>query len=359
MKVFEIFEKIGFGKKIKLKRIFLISLIITLFFVTVGVTPLLWTWNEHLKYNLSPNEMIEPYNENIINFSEKFDEYLSNSNAYDNTPRAEFDLLKKYIYKEFEYISDFSNNLAIHHLDSINDIFERGSDDCDGFAIITCSILRYRGYNAYVLMNMIHAWVNVYDNNDLFNYNFFNALNSPFVKFNDLGSEFFINEICFQFSIYILIASSSLIIINIMAFTGLDLTRKIKKRYSQWLFDISVQRPSLPSKKTIYENIKTTLIDIYYYIKDFFTFVYQNFLAISFILVYFVVTLYTTLFLIGIIGVYSGVWNYEESYLQRGIRLEEQGIFIISGFLLANFWLVIYLTGINTIWSRLGKNNTI
>ena len=68
----------------------------------------------------------------------------------------------RFVYQEITYGEDITNYLSWDYRPSLSEVLNRGSDDCDGRAIVTCSLLTFRGYNGYVVIGKWHAWVEVH-----------------------------------------------------------------------------------------------------------------------------------------------------------------------------------------------------
>ena len=66
-----------------------------------------------------------------------------------------------YIERKIKYTNDLFNYKALNHLPTAEEVLQSGKDDCDGQAILLCSVLRYAGYEAYAVIGPNHAWVEV------------------------------------------------------------------------------------------------------------------------------------------------------------------------------------------------------
>lgn len=67
----------------------------------------------------------------------------------------------QFIESEILYTSDFFNHASLDHLATAEEVLSSGQDDCDGQAVVLCSVLRYEGYDAYTVVGPSHAWVEV------------------------------------------------------------------------------------------------------------------------------------------------------------------------------------------------------
>jgi hypothetical protein len=66
-----------------------------------------------------------------------------------------------YIERKIKYKNDLFNYKALNHLPTTEEVLQSGKDDCDGQAVLLCSVLRHAGYEAYAVIGPNHAWVEV------------------------------------------------------------------------------------------------------------------------------------------------------------------------------------------------------
>ena len=90
-----------------------------------------------------------------------------------------------YVQSQISYEGDTSNYHSIDHLATTSEILKRGADDCDGQAILIASLLRYRGYDAYVVFGYSHVWVEVHLDNKIISINNPERHDVWYCKFNE------------------------------------------------------------------------------------------------------------------------------------------------------------------------------
>lgn len=130
-----------------------------------------WTWKTQMERLISPQQLVQP--DRVAQFY---------ANMGKSTPEEMF----TYIESEIQYTSDLLNHGALNHLPTAEEVLLDGKDDCDGQAILLCSVLRYAGYTAYTVIGFSHAWVEVEDGQKtLINY----RGGAWFVKFNESSVE--------------------------------------------------------------------------------------------------------------------------------------------------------------------------
>jgi hypothetical protein len=135
----------------------LLSAVIVLFIFSCGGSFNPLVWKSQCERRLSPQHLIQP---------EKVDQL--SQEIGDVTPYEIFE----YIESRILYTHDLFNHASVDHLPTAEEVVRSGKDDCDGQAILLCSVLRNKGYTAYTAIGPSHAWVEVEtDEPLLINYN--------------------------------------------------------------------------------------------------------------------------------------------------------------------------------------------
>ncbi len=143
-----------------------IAAIITVIYLLTGFTPNPLEWPNQIENRIALMESIQPDNPYIIELDAKFEvfyeaEYQKLGSEGMREEQIEAEALEEFLYAEIPYINDFENYLAWEHYPEISEVVTRG-DDCDGMAIVACSILTRRGYENYVLNSKWHSWIEIY-----------------------------------------------------------------------------------------------------------------------------------------------------------------------------------------------------
>jgi len=97
-----------------------------------------------------PRGLVKPDNESITGIS-----------SMANPSSLGLDGFEALIYQLLPYRYDYSIWLIMDYWPSAEEAISMGFEDCDGRAIVACSILRSLGYEAYVIIGLDHAWVEV------------------------------------------------------------------------------------------------------------------------------------------------------------------------------------------------------
>lgn len=157
-----------------IKKSVAISAVVVLFIFSCGGSFNPLSWKSQAERRVSPQVLIQP--EKMASFHADIESY------------AEGDLYKafEFIESEILYTSDFFNHASLDHLATAEEVLSSGQDDCDGQAVLLCSVLRYEGLNAFTVIGPSHAWVEVEtDETLLINY----KGGKGFVRFNESSVE--------------------------------------------------------------------------------------------------------------------------------------------------------------------------
>ncbi|MCA9243075.1 MAG: hypothetical protein KDA32_03905 [Phycisphaerales bacterium] len=63
------------------------------------------------------------------------------------------------VYKRVPYSHDWVTWGVFDHLPTVDEVLSRGTDDCDGRAVVAASTLRHMGYDAWLVTDLLHTWV--------------------------------------------------------------------------------------------------------------------------------------------------------------------------------------------------------
>lgn len=77
-----------------------------------------------------------------------------NTSARGALPYAE-----QVVYQFVPYKNDWETRGVMEHIPTVGEVFEKGADDCDGRAVISASLLRRMGYDAHLVTDLLHMWV--------------------------------------------------------------------------------------------------------------------------------------------------------------------------------------------------------
>ena len=156
-----------------IKKSLAVSTVVVLFIVSCGgsINPVMW--KSQAERRLHPQILIQP---------EKVAQFYQDTFRSTDDPTELFEI----IVSEILYTNDFFNHASLDHLPTAEEVLLTRQDDCDGQAVLLCSVLRYAGYDAYTVVGPSHAWVEVRSEETiLINY----RGGDGFVKFNESSVE--------------------------------------------------------------------------------------------------------------------------------------------------------------------------
>lgn len=162
-------------KTLAVKKSVILSGVLVLFVFGCGgaVNPLLW--KTYIERFSSPEQLIQP--EKAAALYEEMEDNVKDD------PVQVFSVIEWKI----KYKSDVVTYGALNHLATTEEALVRGEDDCDGQAVVLCSVLRHAGYDAYAVIGPYHSWVEVRTGPEVVLVNVEEG--SWFVKFNESVTE--------------------------------------------------------------------------------------------------------------------------------------------------------------------------
>ncbi len=140
--------------------------LLTIVYLFTGFTPNPLAWPDQINHRIALTETIKPQDPQIKVLNYEFEYYFTNKfivlSSYPSDPdELEIYAVSRFISQRITYGEDITNYLSWDYRPSISEVLNRGSDDCDGLAIVACSLLILRGYDSYVVIGKWHAWVEV------------------------------------------------------------------------------------------------------------------------------------------------------------------------------------------------------
>ncbi|MBD3228803.1 MAG: hypothetical protein GF329_11510 [Candidatus Lokiarchaeota archaeon] len=190
MSVIFIVLVVGFCLHKKDLELRLTKLGILLFLIFFLMFPNPLDWGNQIYRRIDRQQLIEPSNAKIallnetfyVWYSQKNDTYFGYSSTTEFTELNEViqvKLVQFFLYNSsnpeqiIDYSYDFFNppRYAYDHLATVDEILGSNftsphsvTDDCDGIAVITCSLLIHMGYDAFIAEGDFHWWTIVFIN---------------------------------------------------------------------------------------------------------------------------------------------------------------------------------------------------
>jgi hypothetical protein len=156
-----------------------VAVLFTLFILLLGGSMDPRLWGEQFERRIHPAMLMEPYSQLIDDLDERFEDSFILSQTGESYERIMkitvrmndtpgtlpdallVEMVHTYAGTLAEYRRVADNYHSSDHLATTSEVIERGTDNCDGHAVLTASLLRRRGYDAYVVMGYSHVWVEV------------------------------------------------------------------------------------------------------------------------------------------------------------------------------------------------------
>jgi len=77
----------------------------------------------------------------------------------DAPPRAVLDTVQQAVHEHLPYRWDWETWGVVEYLPTVGEALAKGHEDCDGRAIVAASLLRRMGYDAWLVSDLLHMWV--------------------------------------------------------------------------------------------------------------------------------------------------------------------------------------------------------
>lgn len=110
---------------------------------------------QHLRHWRDPNAMIQPDAEALRPLVEEVRDQITT----DMSPLDAQKVVEKYVYRRIPYEWDWINWGNADYFPTVTEVIEKGSEDCDGRALIAASLLRNFGFKAELVTDFTHVWV--------------------------------------------------------------------------------------------------------------------------------------------------------------------------------------------------------
>ncbi|MHC1605339.1 MAG: hypothetical protein ACXQTP_05175 [Candidatus Methanofastidiosia archaeon] len=144
----------------------MIGIVVVIFLLGTGgnFNPIVWP--EQFDRRIHPQKLItiDQDSLNELNMEYAFFKKNLENGAIEpcfNTKNSVIRDIYCFITNKIAYKSDISNFFGFDYLATPKEVIDRGADDCDGKAVLLCTLLVEREYNAYVVMGMEHTWVEI------------------------------------------------------------------------------------------------------------------------------------------------------------------------------------------------------
>ncbi|MFQ5821419.1 MAG: hypothetical protein ACE5I5_15650 [Candidatus Heimdallarchaeota archaeon] len=159
------FPKVDLYKK---RTLVVVWLILSNFLLFFGGTINPLTAGEQFRRRTQLTSLLDPRNPDIGALNDDFEQFLheseqvvKTSDDFSSLVEYEVKMVEIFTYLRVKHKSDLMQYLTVDHLPTVGEVMRSGVDDCDGRAIFAATLLVYRGYDAWVLANPVHYWVEI------------------------------------------------------------------------------------------------------------------------------------------------------------------------------------------------------
>ncbi|MFQ6124640.1 MAG: hypothetical protein ACE5R6_08565 [Candidatus Heimdallarchaeota archaeon] len=111
---------------------------------------------------------IQALNDDFDQFLLESEQIVKTRDQFHSLEEYEVNMVEIFTYLHVKHKPDTMQYLTIDHLPTVSEVMRTGVDDCDGRAILATTLLLSRGYDAWVLANPWHYWVEVLLENDIY-----------------------------------------------------------------------------------------------------------------------------------------------------------------------------------------------
>ncbi len=110
---------------------------------------------KHLRHWQDPNALIEPNAESLQPLARDLRESIPPGLSAKKTLRH----VEMFVYERVPYEWDWNTWGMADYLPTVDEVIEKGKEDCDGRAVVAASLLSGLGFKAEIVTDFAHVWV--------------------------------------------------------------------------------------------------------------------------------------------------------------------------------------------------------
>jgi hypothetical protein len=151
-------------------------------------------WVEQAQRKADPSQLVGMEPEALSSLEAEFSFYLRNLESGIGTPcfsepTTIFHSVYCFVTSKIAYGDDKRVYYGLDYLATPSEALLMGRDDCDGKAVVICTMLAARGYDAYVVMGTKHTWVEVKTDDSYVYISYIDAKNPVIITGEQLPDE--------------------------------------------------------------------------------------------------------------------------------------------------------------------------
>lgn len=128
-----------------------------LFILTTALVlyPKVWLLPTEVGRIRDMNSVLDPENPGLAPLEAE----VRNSLADGATPPDALAAVQQAVYERISYSWDWDVWGVVEYLPTVEEALAKGREDCDGRAVVAASLLRRMGYDAWLVSDLLHCWV--------------------------------------------------------------------------------------------------------------------------------------------------------------------------------------------------------
>lgn len=124
---------------------------------------------KHIRHLRQLDTLADPNDPAVAAMSERFEAHLRKlalnpqallrAGVGPRDPQFAVSAVDRFVYREIPYSYDWDNWGVVDYIPTAGEAIARGTEDCDGRAVVATALLRRRGIDARVMGDFQHVWV--------------------------------------------------------------------------------------------------------------------------------------------------------------------------------------------------------
>lgn len=132
-----------------------VKLLLLAALIVLTLYPKVWLIPEWLRRESNLDALLDPNHPWLAQLEAEVREKL----PPDAQPRQALDTVQTVVYRHVPYAWDWDVWGVVDYIPTVQEVYEKGREDCDGRAVVAASLLRRMGYEAHVVSDILHMWV--------------------------------------------------------------------------------------------------------------------------------------------------------------------------------------------------------
>ena len=113
----------------------------------------------HVQHIRQMNRLPDPADPAVGPVAARFDAFLSGLQTEEKDPRVLLAAVEAFVRREIPYSWDWQTWGVVDYLPTVSEVITKGTEDCDGRAVLAATLLRAKGIDARLVGDPRHMWV--------------------------------------------------------------------------------------------------------------------------------------------------------------------------------------------------------